>query len=133
MKRKLTSKILRIGTCHFLQIWWGKRGKSKSLFPTFHYLYEKVISTTFWNSMRNVKTTVKIVRFSEISCSLNSLKMERFQSFTCGSSTFSANIYLFKVNNENIRIMCEICSKLIIKTTERRHWHLSDVFIVNFE
>ena len=25
------------------------------------------------------------------------------------------------------------CSKLTIKTTERRQWHLSGVFIVNFE
>ena len=30
-------------------------------------------------------------------------------------------IYMFKVNNGNTRTMCEICSKLTIKTTERRH------------
>ena len=29
--------------------------------------------------------------------------------------------------------MCEICSKLAIKTPERRHWRLSGVLIVNFE
>ena len=28
--------------------------------------------------------------------------------------------------------MCEICSKLTIKTPERREWHRSGVFIVNF-
>ena len=28
---------------------------------------------------------------------------------------------------------CEICSKLTIKTPERRHRHRSAVFIVNFE
>ena len=32
-----------------------------------------------------------------------------------------AGIYLFKVNNRNTRTRCEICSKLIIKTPERRH------------
>ena len=32
----------------------------------------------------------------------------------------TAGIYLFKANNENTRAMCEICSKLTIKTTERR-------------
>ena len=32
-----------------------------------------------------------------------------------------ANVYLFKVNNKNTRKMCEICSKLTIKTAERRH------------
>ena len=31
-----------------------------------------------------------------------------------------ANIYLFKVNNRNTRKRCEICSKLTIKTPERR-------------
>ena len=30
--------------------------------------------------------------------------------------------YMFKVNNRNSRTRCEICSKLIIKTPERRHW-----------
>ena len=29
--------------------------------------------------------------------------------------------------------MCEICSKLTIKTPEQRQWHSSSVFIVNFE
>ena len=44
--------------------------------------------------------------------------------------SFPVGIYLFKVSNRNTRAMCEICSKLIIKTPEgsRRH---SDVFIVN--
>ena len=32
----------------------------------------------------------------------------------------AAGIYLFKVNNENARIVCEICSELTINTTERR-------------
>ena len=37
--------------------------------------------------------------------------------------------FLFKVNNRNTRTRCEICSKLTIKTPERRY----GVFIVNFE
>ena len=32
----------------------------------------------------------------------------------------SADSYLLKVNNRNTRAMCEICSKLTIKTPERR-------------
>ena len=36
-------------------------------------------------------------------------------------NSFPANIYLFKVNNRNTRKRCEICSKLTIKTPERRH------------
>ena len=33
--------------------------------------------------------------------------------------SFSANLYMLKVNNGNIRTMCEIYSMLIIKTPER--------------
>ena len=38
------------------------------------------------------------------------------------NSKFSAGIYLFRESNENTRTICEICSKLAIKTQERRHW-----------
>ena len=37
------------------------------------------------------------------------------------------------MNNRNTRAMCEICSKLTIKTPEPRHKRRSGVFIVNFE
>ena len=37
--------------------------------------------------------------------------------FTCNP----AGIYLLKVNNRNTRTRCVICSKLTIKTPERRH------------
>ena len=37
-----------------------------------------------------------------------------------------AGNYMFKVNNTNARIRCEICSELTIKIPERRH-------IVNFK
>ena len=39
---------------------------------------------------------------------------------------------MLKVNNRNTRTMCEISSKLTIKTPERRHWRRLGVFI-NFE
>ena len=35
-----------------------------------------------------------------------------------------AGFYLLKVNNRNTWTRCEICSKLTIKTTERRYRHL---------
>ena len=43
--------------------------------------------------------------------------------------TSPANIYLLKINYRNTGKRCEICSKLVIKTPERR---CSDVFIVKF-
>ena len=44
-----------------------------------------------------------------------------------------AGIYLFKLNNENNRTKCEICSKLTIKTPQRCHWCRSVAFISNCE
>ena len=38
-----------------------------------------------------------------------------------------------KLNNKNTRKRCEICSKLTVKTPERRQWCRSGFFIVNFE
>ena len=46
---------------------------------------------------------------------------------------YPAGIYLFKVDHENTRKMCEVCSNLIIKTPERYQKRLSDIFIANFE
>ena len=42
-------------------------------------------------------------------------------------TVYPAGICLLKLNNRNTRKSCEICSKLTIKTPERRQ------FIVNFE
>ena len=44
-----------------------------------------------------------------------------------------AGIYLFKASDGSKSKICGICSKLAIKTPERRHGHRSDVFISNFE
>ena len=46
---------------------------------------------------------------------------------------YLVGIFMFKVNDRNTRSRREICSKLTIKTPERRHWRRSGVFIVNFE
>ena len=47
---------------------------------------------------------------------------------------FSACIYLLKVSKKsNSRTRCEIGSKLTLKAPERRYWHRSGVFIVDFE
>ena len=38
-----------------------------------------------------------------------------------GTDLFPAGIFLFNVNYGNTRTMCEICSKLTLKTPERGH------------
>ena len=50
-----------------------------------------------------------------------------------GTGTYPGSICLFKVNNENTRTMCDICSKSTIKTPERRQWRRSCVFAVKVE
>ena len=43
------------------------------------------------------------------------------------------DIYLFKVNNGSTRTMCEICSKVLKRTPERRHRCRSAVLFINFK
>ena len=47
-------------------------------------------------------------------------KIQRIVS-SIGFIRSPAGNYMFKVNNRNTRTRCEICSKLTIKTPERRH------------
>ena len=44
-----------------------------------------------------------------------------------------AKHHLFKVNNRNTKKRCEICSKSTMKTSQKRHWSRSGVFVVNSE
>ena len=46
---------------------------------------------------------------------------------------YQTSIYLCKVSSGNTGRMCEIGSKLTIKTPQRRQWHHYGVFNVNFE
>ena len=46
---------------------------------------------------------------------------------------YRRGIYLLKINNRNIRTMCEIYSKLVKKTLEQGQECRSGVFFVNFE
>ena len=47
------------------------------------------------------------------------------------TTTARAEFYLFTDNN--CGGMCNICSALTTKTQERRQWHLSGTYIVNFK
>ena len=49
------------------------------------------------------------------------------------NDTDPACICQLKVNNKNTKTRFRICSKLTIKTPERRQWHRSGVFIVELE
>ena len=68
--------------------------------------------------------------FSYFEGSIEEFNLKAFLTFLKLNPT---GIYLLKVNNRNTRVRCGICSELIIKTPERRHWRHSGVFVVNFE
>ena len=46
---------------------------------------------------------------------------EEHKLISSSSFNIRSKIYLFKVTNRDTRKRCEICSKLTIKTPERRH------------
>ena len=49
-------------------------------------------------------------------------KNDRYDTYLPGEViNYPVGIYLLKVNNRNPRKRCEICSKLTIKTPERRY------------
>ena len=48
-------------------------------------------------------------------------QMRRYKSLTDVTVIFLDYIYLFKVNNRNTRVMCDICSNLSSKTPEQHH------------
>ena len=47
---------------------------------------------------------------------LRGITQEKLEALSC-----PAGIYLLKVKNRNTRTMCEICLKMTIKKTGRRH------------
>ena len=68
---------------------------------------------------------------------LNSLLFQKYSKIfvllEISAKSFPEYIYLFKVNNRSNRKMCEIYSKLTIKTPERGQWRRFDVFIHGME
>ena len=59
--------------------------------------------------------------------------IRKFWKIDVCDTSIPAGNYMFKVNNRNIKTRLEICSDLTVKTPERRQWHRSSIFIVNFE
>ena len=60
-----------------------------------------------------------------IDCNVNLKKWNKIVT-----ETIPAGIYLFKMNNGNIRTMCEICSDFTKMTPERRQWRRSGVLLL---
>ena len=76
------------------------------------------------------KTGQNTKKIPELIASVNFSEMKWYHWFTI--SSLPSGDFMFKVNKRNSRKMCEICSKLTIKTPERRHfsasWNHQEVF-----
>ena len=66
-------------------------------------------------------SSISIIDFKQVNTAWVGLTCFNKIYSTAVSVIFSANIYLFKANNRNTRKRYEICSKLTIKTPERRY------------
>ena len=71
-------------------------------------------------SQQNIPTQIRKVAMSATSAVGDGCQCLSLQN-PHNLAAFPAGIYLLKVNNRNTRTRCEICSKLTIKTPERRH------------
>ena len=114
------------------------------IFPHWYKLKANfLINIIHFNSSRITKCTLVsfYIIFFKIDFRLVSLIWPYFgrtKSYTSSlrfaiSPSFPENKYVLKVNYWSTRIRTEICSKLTIKTPERRQWRHSGDFIVNFE
>ena len=100
-------------------------------------IFARFFENVFWNLKTKYQFTSLVIYFHNVLASSYSFYTKNILWRSCQVAwtkwNYSAGIYLFKVDNENTRTVCEICTKLTIKTPAWGHWHRSGVFIVNFE
>ena len=98
----------------------------------FWYIKDKISQST---NRFDVQSTACFVRFfccCNLSQAISSSDSTAINTVISTPRTYPAGNYIFKVNNRNTITRCEICSKLTIKTPERRR-RRSCVFSLNFE
>ena len=124
--RKRKKKIL---LRFFRFFWWYHTVSLLSAFYAFSFL------CCCQSFLEHVSHICKILKIGwqpgnyRITRMRNSWFTSEFHSWWVNSPTGN---YMFKVNNRNTRRSCEICSRLKIKTPQRRR-RRSGIFIVNFE
>ena len=97
--------------------------------------WSKVVTWILGRNYRRIIEHLDTIVIVTHTISLASPEVESMKKnlYECSSNFPYPSGNMFKVNNRNTSKRCEICSKLIIKSPERRHWRLSGVFIINFE
>ena len=116
----LLQKICDCSVCEF---------PANSANPIFAYLNINSIRNKFNHLQELIKGNIDVVMIAEakIDASFTTAIIIKSKSggilvYVKSSVSFNpAGNYMFKVNNRNTRTRCETCSKLTIKTPERRH------------
>ena len=115
---------------------WFMKSKSTQQSEVTHFTHVSCIKESKI-SENNISMTGKLKRLSSERGASRLTKFSNSQKPAQNRSKFvrevSASIYFFRVSHGNSRARCELCSKLTIKTPERRHWCRSGFFIVKFE
>ena len=97
---------------------------SRCFYLVFVYWKNVIWTRLWWNS--RIEITIVDVKMSFRNVLrknyFNENKFLFLYDSDCQGVVPPADIYLFKVNNENTRTMCGIFSKLTINTTEQRQW-----------
>ena len=94
-----------------------KSYKVDRLIPTFTNINLSIKSNSYKLKQRIVRIAMK----KEISTMKKKVQKRDIRKISSQlKQILPTGIYLFKVNNKNTRTRCEICSKLTIKTPERR-------------
>ena len=106
----------------FIKDFFSKCGQIRRKLPIWSHILKKFLIFNILHIAKNVKLLSFLNRNSGSTWNF-SLKL----------GPCPAGVWLLKVKNRNTRARCEICSKSTIKTSDRRHWRSSGVFIVNFE
>ena len=92
--------------------------------------FGRFLRSVFWNIRRKRVAIYRLTNFATIFSWILPTEVLRKVSH---QGRLPPGMHLFIVNHGNTGTMCEVCTKLAIKTPELRHWGLSSVFIVNFE
>ena len=114
---------LYIGPCHTSGM---ERFCKNSSSNKWIVIWDKVYFGKFWNWPSETRAITKFSKITRV------IYPRNLTNQTCCYWFITKNLYLVKFNNRNTRKRGEICSKLTIKTPERRHWRRVSVFI-NFE
>ena len=101
------------------------------MFRVYNKGTRTTLLTLLWCLNINFDYTLYFIPFSSISILLT-LNRKTFlgtflhgNNFECRFMWYPVDICLLQVNNRNTRRRCEICSKLTIKTPERRQWSMT--------